>query len=153
MTDTYLYYYSTTFPGLGVLHVSYGIVKRLVDSCRPLFGKQRKSTLNSRKLVRTTPKSLNYILQYTPRPRSISQLVDRKKVYRKSQDSQTTCSPVVFKLLSESLYCSTISRLSPSWPLDTTEPFPKEPHHTWKRYIIACRNNSKRGCGRKCKLC
>ena len=153
MPGTYLFCCSTISPGPEVRLVSYGIVRRLVGSYQPPYEKPPKLIHNSRKLVKTMLRSLNYILQYTPRPRSTSQLVDLENLYRKSQDFQMIFSPVVFKLLFESHCCFTISKLSQFWPPVTTEPFPNEPHRIWKPCITACRNNSKRGCGRKCKLC
>lgn len=137
--DTYHSCYLITSPGREVRHVSFGIVRKLVDSSPQPYEKQPKSILNFRKLERKILRSLDYILQSTPGRKSISQLVGQKRHCPKSPDSQMIYSPVVYKLPFESLCSFTISRHSPLWRLDMIEPSHKEPHRTWKHCITVCR--------------
>jgi len=150
--DTYHSCYLTTFPGLEARLVSYGIAKRLVGSYQPPSEKQPRLIHNSKKRATKILRSLDSILRSTPRLKSISQLVVPKKRFPKSLGSQMIYSPAVFRPHSESHCCITTSRLSPSWPLDMIELSPKELRRTWKRFFTVCRADSKRGCGRRCRL-
>lgn len=150
--DTYHSYYSITFPGQAVQRVSYGIVKRLDAFYPPQFEKRPRSIHNSKKLGRTILRSLGFIRQFTPRHKSISQLVGPKRHCLKYPDSQMIYSRVAFKPHFESLCCITISRLFQSWRLDMIEPFHKEQHPTWKLCITVCRKDSRSDYGRRCRL-